>query len=131
MARPWKKYFQPILVTSNNYFALAMKFKPDWCYLAEKMSEVLINTNLLRKISANYPQNCTKKCCNLKIGHFKTFLSTPLCLKCGQSLIHNKIWVCMCCFMLFYLFNWDKINHYEEKCKKGQCCMKFWKKSLM
>ncbi len=40
-------------------------------------------------------------------------------------------YVCICCFMLFYLLNWHKIHHNEEKCKKGQCCMKFWKKSLL
>ena len=42
-----------------------------------------------------------------------------------------QLYVCICCIMLFYLFNLHKIHHYEEKCKKGQCCMKFWKKSLM
>ena len=50
----------------------------------KKLQDVLINTDLWKKVSTNNPPNYTKKCCSLKISHFWTHVSPYFGLKYVQ-----------------------------------------------
>ena len=97
----------------------------------KQLSKVFINTDLWKQTSANNPPNYIKNCCSLKISHFWAHLYFYLCLKCEQSILYVTIYTYIYCFMPLYLIISHKIYHYNEKCKKGQCCMNFSKKSAV